>query len=105
MNVKNRVAGGKSFRLTALLMLATISAPIGAQDVLKIDVARWNAAKQKLILKGRSDTLHLVYVSDEITMAAVAQTQADDDGRWAVKVKKPASVPCAVSVTSGGRTI
>jgi hypothetical protein len=105
MQSNSKLTGGLPLQLMAWLMLVLISVPVYAQDVLTIDKARWNATKEKLVIKGQSDTLNLVYLSDEITMEAIAHTQADDDGLWVVKVKNLTSVPCSVSVSSGGRSV
>ena len=86
-------------------LLVFISTTLQAQDILTIDVARWNATTEKLVVKGQSDTLNLVFVADEITMEEITQVQADDDGQWSVKVPGLLSVPCAISATSAGRSI
>jgi len=83
-------------------LLASISTTMHAQSALTIDRAEWSAADQQLIVEGQSDTLNLVFLSDEITLQEVTWAQANDDGDWSVTISDLISVPCRISATSGG---
>jgi hypothetical protein len=95
------------FGIIAAFLLASISTALYARDSLTIDKVEWNAAPQALIVEGQSDTLNLVFLSDEITLEEFAQVQADDDGKWLIKIKLAdlPAIPCAISATSGGRRV
>lgn len=93
------------FQIVSTLLLTSMNMELQAQETLTIDKVRWNAAKEKLIVKGHSDTLNLVYLSDEITLKAVTQTQANDDGEWSVRLSNLTVIPCRLSATSGGQSV
>jgi len=98
-------SGGRSVYVAIGNAPASCSSAVPSQDVLSIDVARWNAADEELVVQGQSDTLNLVFLSDEITLEAITQTQANDDGEWSVELSNLTSIPCRISATSGGRSV
>jgi len=86
------------FSFTSLGMLAQAA-------TLTVDTARWNQNKDRLIIKGQSDTLNLVFLSDSLTGEELATAQADDQGSWVAKVNGLSIVPCHIRAVSGGSAV
>jgi hypothetical protein len=69
---------------------------------LQVELARWRARRSLLEILGSADppngslTIRNAYSLEVITTATVMS-----DGRWAYQAKRPASVPCAVTVEYG----
>ncbi len=93
------------YQIVPTLLLVSTSVDLQAQTVLTIDTIEYDAANVKLVAQGQSDTLNLVFLSDEITLEAVTQTQANDDGAWSVALSNLTSIPCRISATSGGKSV
>jgi hypothetical protein len=107
MTSHTKPSRGICLSIIAAFLLASISTALYAQDSLTIDQVEWSASGQELIVEGQSDTLNLVFLSDEITLEEFAQVQADDDGKWLINIKLAdlPAIPCAISATSGGRSV
>ncbi len=97
----------RMFCRTSLIFLLIHFASFGAlaqNASVTVDTARWNGNKDRLVMKGRSDTLNLVFLSDALTGKELATAQADDDGYWIAKVNGLSISPCYVRAVSGGST-
>jgi len=71
------------FCRTSLIVLLIQFSSFGAlaqNASVTVDTVRWNDNKDRLVVKGRSDTLNLVFLSDALTGKELATAQADDDG-------------------------
>ena len=92
---------------TLLVLLPIYLAGFGTlvqAAAVTVDTARWNVNEDRLVVKGRSDTLNLVFVSDALTGKELDTAQADDDGNWTASVNGLSTVPCRVRTVSGGST-
>ncbi len=61
----------RMFCRTSLIFLLIHFASFGAlaqNASVTVDTARWNGNKDRLVMKGRSDTLNLVFLSDALIL-------------------------------------
>lgn len=94
----------RSINLIVLLVFITFYGTLAHAASVNIDRARWNN-NDRLIVKGSSDTLNLVFLSDSLTGTELATVQADDDGNWVARIKGLSIIPCYVRAVSAGSTV
>jgi len=103
--MKNIIVLFSRANLLVVLIYFTVFGTLAQATTVAVDVSRWNDNKARLVVKGQSDTLNLVYLSDSLTGKELATIQADDDGNWVAKVKDLSKPPCYVRAVSAGVTV
>ncbi len=87
-------------RLFSLLLTALLSAGIAnSAFALTLDVAKWNASKQKLIIKGTGDTGEKITIRNANDPDQVIGRKTLKKSSWTMRKTGLNPVPCAISVT------
>ena len=99
----------KRFGLAICLAVLAIGfwAPAAtAGDAVQITTAEWKPETSQLKIEGTAQNRDgVVLVRDATTMAFLGSAAVRADGKWALKIREPRSVPCRTKAEIDGRAV